>query len=151
MLKSVLAGLCLVFMVASAQAGDQPNISRAWASPWAPSSQSDVTLRSLQAWQDYSLRHNPGSNAGGGSVTNNYLGTVNNTYTGPNSSTGSTVTNVQNLSEVNTTASGGSVVTTGVGQTATGGTQSGAANANAATMGNNGTFNTGSNQSPTSN
>jgi hypothetical protein len=118
----------------------QLNANCSWGCAWAPSSASDQALLNNQALLDLQLRNgilNPG---GVSESITNYNGTVNQTYTGPSSSSGANVTNIDNLNSTNVTAtaSGGSNVgvNTSTTQKANGSTQSGAATSNAATIGN---------------
>jgi hypothetical protein len=116
---------------ASAQSRGNPGCT--WGCSYTGSSQDELYLRGSQALTEYSLRH--GGNAGGqNGGSSNYYGTVNNTYTGPNSSSGANVLNVQNMNDTTTNATN-SVVTTTTGQSAVGGTQTGAASSNSSTAG----------------
>lgn len=147
-MRIILAAfLAAVLCWGEAQAQSPNNVSRSWSAPSMPSTDFDRTLRAGVALQDHLLNNGgAGTNAGGGTV-NHYNAPVTNNYTGPMSNSGSTVTNVQNLSDV--TASGGSTVTTTQG--AFGGTQSGAANANATVQRDNGISAPITGQAPTSN
>lgn len=130
--------LALAF-VGQASAQSRGNPSCAWGCKYTGSSSDEQYLRDVEALTDLGIRRGPTGNASGANAgTSNYYGTVNNTYTGPHSNSGSNVLNIQNMNETTTTATGGSTVTTTTTQTATGGVQSGAASANAAT-GNNAT------------
>ncbi|HEV8666243.1 MAG TPA: hypothetical protein VN665_00130 [Candidatus Paceibacterota bacterium] len=125
--------LCL-FALSTAQAG-QVSANTAWNSVWAPSTPNDLSLINNQALLEWQLR-NGITNPGGSNLTN-YNGTINQTYTGPVSNSGSSVTNVGNLSttSVVTNANGGSNVTVGTSasQQANGAAQSGAANSKSTT------------------
>ena len=128
--------VCLYIAGFPAMAG-QLNANCGWNCAWAPPSASDQSYSNSQALLDFQLRNgilNPGV-----STSSIYNGTVNQTYTGPNSSSGSSVMNIDNLNSTttNTTALGGSKVnvTTSTTQKADGSTQSGAATANSATIG----------------
>jgi hypothetical protein len=126
----IAAALSLPLMgQASAQSRGNPGCT--WGCSYTGSSQDELYLRG--SLTEYSLRH--GGNAGGSNGgSSNYYGTVNNTYTGPNSSSGANVLNVQNMNDTATTAIN-STVTTTTGQSAVGGTQTGAASSNASTAG----------------
>ena len=131
-----LSVMCLYLAGLPAKAG-QLNANCGWNCAWAPPSVSEQSYSNSQALLDFQLRNgilNPGV-----STSSTYNGTVNQTYTGPNSSSGSSVMNIDNLNSTTTTttATGGSKVnvTTSTGQTANGSTQSGAATSNSATIG----------------
>lgn len=145
----ILAGLILslVCMGGGASAQSSKNMSASWGNTWAPSSADQLFFRENRALIDHTLNNGGGSNAGG-SVTNNYNGTVYNT--GPSSSSGSNVTNVQNMNSTSTTATNSTVITS-TDQSASGGTQSGSANSNAAMQGAGSGFGTSTNQATTSN
>lgn len=142
-MRTLAFALALTLLGAPAYA-EPRNPSCTWGCSYQNSSATDRYIHNTEALTDLGLRrrgagldNGSGSNAG---TTNNFNGTVNNTYTGPMSSSGSSVVNIQNANDTRTdiTATGGSTVDakTTTGQTAIGGTQSGAANANAA-VGNN--------------
>lgn len=134
-----IALMCLTGLPAKA---GQLNANCVWGCAYAPPSASDQALAGNQALIDLQLRNgilNPGA-------SNVYNGTVNQTYTGPSSSSGSSVMNIDNLNSTttNTTAAKGSTVNvnTSTSQKADGSTQTGAATSNAATLGH-GVFNAG--------
>jgi hypothetical protein len=130
-----LVGFVLTCLASGASAQSPGNAHQAWSGVYTNPSAGDQALRNNQALLDFQLRNgiiNPGA-------SNVYNGTVNQTYTGPNSSSGSNVMNIDNLNSTttNTTALGGSKVnvTTSTSQKADGSTQSGAATSNSATIG----------------
>ena len=132
-----LAGMIVMLALQVPALAGQLNANCSWNCSWAPSSTYEHTLQNNQALLDLQVRNgilNPGA-----SNQNTYNGTVNQLYTGPNSNSGSSVMNIDNLNSttVTTTASGNSkvIVNTKTSQKADGSTQSGAATSNAATIG----------------
>ena len=142
-LLSALVALSLLLGLLPAQAG-QLNANAAWNSAYAPSNPSDQALYNYQALLDLQLRNGILNPNGVNNSTTNYNGSVSQTYTGPNSSSGSNVMNIDNLNStiVTTNASGGSKVgvNTTTSQKANNSQQSGSATSNAATQGSGGIF-----------
>lgn len=139
---ATLALMALVWAGLPAEAG-QLSANCSWNCSWAPSSAAEQSYANNQALLDLQLRNGIFNPGGVNNSTTNYNGTVNQTYTGPNSHSGSSVTNIDNLNATNVTATASGNSSVGVNTTTTqranNSQQSGAATSNAATIGN-GTF-----------
>jgi hypothetical protein len=142
-LLAVLAGLfCGLISPAGAQSRGNANCN--WNCAYAPPSVGEQNLLFGQALIEYQLQQGI-LNPGGSSVTTNtYNGTVNQSYWGPSSSSGSSVTNINNLNStsVSTNANGGSQVSvnTTTSQQANGNAQNGSSSSTAKTS-NSGVYN----------